>query len=213
MKIQQLSDFAVTLTFENIISLEVQQKAFALSQFIMGKGFSWVREVYPAYNSVTVFVEDAFYEQNKDLNTFFAALITDFSPQISENNQKELQIIDVDYSGEDLAWVAEYCGISVNEVIDLHTEPVYTVAMVGFLPGFPYLIGLDPKLQVPRKSTPRLRVAKGSVAIGGLQTGIYPSESPGGWQLIGKVALELFDETQTIPSLFLAGDRIKFNAL
>ena len=89
------------------------------------------------------------------------------------------------YDGEDLSRVADHTGLSVPEIIASHTRPEYTVAMIGFLPHFPYLIGLPDELATPRLESPRKRVPAGSVAIGGAQTGIYPRESPGGWNIVG----------------------------
>ena len=95
----------------------------------------------------------------------------------------------------------------------MHTAPVYQIYFIGFLPGFLYLGGLDEKLQISRKKTPRRSVEKGSVGIGENQTGIYPKNSPGGWQILGKCPVELFDKNEALPSVFSAGDKIKFDAV
>ncbi len=115
--------------------------------------------------------------------------------------------------GPDLADVAAHAGLSENEVIALHTRPEYTVAMIGFLPGFPYLLGMDPKLGMPRLATPRPQVRAGAVGIGGAQTGIYPQGSPGGWRLIGRTPETLFDARRNPPSLLKPGDRVRFVAI
>jgi KipI family sensor histidine kinase inhibitor len=125
-------------------------------------------------------------------------------------------IIPVCYGGEygpDLDDVAACCGLDANAVIARHTAGDYRVAMLGFAPGFPYLLGLDPQLAVPRRTDPRQHVPAGSVAIGGSQTGIYPEVLPGGWQLIGRTPLCLFDVTSSDPSLLAAGDRVRFRAI
>ncbi len=125
-------------------------------------------------------------------------------------------IIPVCYGGEygpDLDGVAACCGFDVDTVIARHTAGEYRVAMLGFAPGFPYLLGLDPQLAVPRRTDPRQRVPAGSVAIGGSQTGIYPEVLPGGWQLIGRTPSRLFDVTASDPSLLAAGDRVRFRAI
>ena len=125
-------------------------------------------------------------------------------------------VIPVCYGGEhgpDLAEVATHCRLDVETVIARHTAADYRVAMLGFAPGFPYLLGLDPQLAVPRRTNPRQRVPAGSVAIGGSQTGIYPETLPGGWQLIGRTSLRLFDITAETPSLFAPGDRVRFRAI
>jgi KipI family sensor histidine kinase inhibitor len=125
-------------------------------------------------------------------------------------------VIPVCYGGEhgpDLVEVAALCRLDAAAVIARHTAVDYRVAMLGFAPGFPYLLGLDPQLAVPRRTDPRQRVPAGSVAIGGSQTGIYPEALPGGWQLIGRTPLRLFDITADSPSLFAPGDRVRFQAI
>ncbi len=124
--------------------------------------------------------------------------------------------IPVCYGGEcgpDLAAVAGHAGLSPGHVIARHVAPTYRVAMLGFAPGFAYLLGLDPALDMPRRANPRTRVPAGSVAIGGAQTGIYPGELPGGWQLIGRTPLRLFDPQRAQPALFAAGDEVRFTAI
>ena len=110
--------------------------------------------------------------------------------------------------GEDLPAVARHAGLSEEEVIRLHSGRTYRIYMLGFLPGFPYLGGLDERLFTPRRETPRTRIPAGSVGIGGQQTGIYPMESPGGWQLIGRTPLCLVAPGRTLP--YAAGDSIRF---
>jgi len=121
--------------------------------------------------------------------------------------------IPVIYRGEDLPDVARHARLAVDDVIALHCAPVYRVAMLGFSPGFPYLVGLHPALHVPRRPSPRTHIAPGSVAIGGEHTGIYTVESPGGWNLIGSTTHALFDPgAPDIAGMFAlaAGDRVKF---
>lgn len=125
-------------------------------------------------------------------------------------------VIPVCYGGEygpDLAEVAACCGLDEAAVPALHAAADYHVAMLGFAPGFPYLLGLDPRLAVPRRGDPRQRVPAGSVAIGGSQTGIYPEVLPGGWQVIGRTPLCLFDLAAETPALLAAGDRVRFRAI
>jgi KipI family sensor histidine kinase inhibitor len=115
--------------------------------------------------------------------------------------------------GADLPQLARDLGLREADLIERHTGGDYRVAMLGFAPGFPYLLGLDPCLHVPRRATPRLRVPAGSVAIGGAQTGIYPSELPGGWNLIGQTPMRLFDPLREPPCLLAPGDRVRFRAI
>lgn len=123
-------------------------------------------------------------------------------PEEMEKSAKVIHLM-VRYTGEDLQRVASHNGLSVSEVIARHTAPFYTVAMIGFIPHFPYLIGLDKRLETPRLSSPRTKVPAGSVAIGGGQTGIYPTESPGGWNIIGTTDPEPLKQLEP-------GVRIKF---
>lgn len=125
--------------------------------------------------------------------------------EIEEGDEKCHRVI-VDYCGEDLEGLAAEKGMSLGEVIERHTKPIYTVAMVGFRPHFPYLLGLDPLLATQRRSTPRTRVEAGSVAIGGSQTGIYPEVSPGGWHILGKC-------DPSLCKIILPGHRLQFERL
>jgi KipI family sensor histidine kinase inhibitor len=118
--------------------------------------------------------------------------------------------IPVSYDGEDLPEVAGLTGLEAEEVVRRHTAPEYTVAFLGFSPGFPYLVGLDPALQVPRRDTPRTSIPAGSVGLAGNQTGIYPTASPGGWQLIGRTSVTLFDPTRDPPALLAPGNHVRF---
>ena len=111
--------------------------------------------------------------------------------------------LPVRYKGDDLTRVAAHCGLTTEDVVALHTRSVYTVAVIGFLPHFPYLVGLDEKLTTPRLEAPRTRVPAGSVAIGGNQTGVYPADSPGGWNIIG-------DTDPSLLETLAPGDRVVF---
>lgn len=115
--------------------------------------------------------------------------------------------------GPDLDTVAAHARLTAAEAIERHAAGDYTVAMLGFAPGFPYLLGLDSALQVPRRANPRTRVPAGSIAIGGAQTGIYPRELPGGWNLIGRTPLTLFDPARATPCLLAPGDLVRFHAI
>ena len=115
--------------------------------------------------------------------------------------------------GPDLQTLADHLGLATQALIARHAAATYRVAMIGFAPGFPYLLGLDPALAAPRRRDPRSRVPAGSVAIGGAQTGIYPADLPGGWQLIGRTPLRLFDALAQPPSLLAPGDRVSFRPI
>jgi inhibitor of KinA len=124
--------------------------------------------------------------------------------------------IPVCYDGAlapDLAHVAQHAGLTAATVVALHSAPTYTVQMIGFTPGFPYLAGLDPRLATPRRAEPRMRVTAGSVGIGGEQTGIYPLATPGGWNIIGSTPLSLFDTAREPATLLRIGDRVRFTPI
>jgi KipI family sensor histidine kinase inhibitor len=125
----------------------------------------------------------------------------------------EIPVVYGEEYGPDLEWVADFQKISPEEVIRLHTQPVYRVYMIGFMPGYPYLGEVPDELVTPRRDTPRTHVPQGSVAIAQKQTGIYPVESPGGWQLIGRTPVNLFDPGKESPSLLEMGDQVKFYAI
>ena len=173
-----------------------------------------VDEVVPSYETVTIY----FKRDLKNANE----LIKDIQMKWNARSDSQLKMIKrqihipVCYEGEfgeDLSEVLDYTGLTIDEVISLHTSPNYTVFAIGFLPGFPYLGGLPPELAVPRRSKPRLRVPKGAVGIGGTQTGIYPIESPGGWNLIGRTPLDLYDPNRAHPFLIQAGDQLTFDPI
>ena len=132
------------------------------------------------------------------------------APEPQSSRPERSLSIDVSYTGEDLDSVAQHTGLTTREVIQLHTQVEYTVVFLGFSRGFPYLSGLDRRLWLPRRDSPRARVPAGSVAIAASQTGVYPQESPGGWHLIGRTNAVLFDPNQQPPSLVQPGDLIRF---
>ncbi len=155
----------------------------------------------------------------KDLSTEYAhALLqrkrSDAMPIVSTSNR--CHAIRVHYDGEDIDAVAEACGLSVAEVVKIHSAPTYTVRMMGFSPGFPYLDGLDPRLHLERRQSPRNHIAPGTIAIGGSHAGIYSVASPGGWHLLGQTDLTLFDvdaaqrADPTQAFALVAGDQVRF---
>ena len=148
-----------------------------------------VVELVPAYRTVLIVADPGQAEALDDL----AARLPGLELPPAEAVAGETVDIPVRYDGEDLPEVAGLTGLEPEEVVRRHTAPEYTVAFLGFSPGFPYLVGLDPALQVPRRDTPRTSIPAGSVGLAGNQTGIYPTATPGGWQLIGRTEVTLFD--------------------
>ena len=165
-----------------------------------------VVELVPAYRTVLIVADPGQAEALDDLADRLPGL--ELPP--AEAVAGETVEIPVRYDGEDLPEVAGLTGLEPEEVVRRHTAPEYTVAFLGFSPGFPYLVGLDPALEVPRRDTPRTSIPAGSVGRAGNQTGIYPTATPGGWQLIGRTEVTLFDPARDPPALLAPGTRLRF---
>lgn len=208
-----LSEKAICVFLKKEIGLEANREVLKLKKTIESQKWPWLVETVPSYNSLGIFIDISFYKSNTSLLIFFENWLSEntFDEDDSNSAKTNLKQIPIKYDGIDLSFVSSYCKLSVNELIAIHSKAIYTVAMIGFLPGFPYLLGMDERIFVPRKSTPSLKVAKGSVGIGGFQTGIYPFESPGGWQIIGTTALELFDLEKL--SFLSIGDKVIFKPI
>lgn len=191
------------------INRKVRAMAIALGQ----QTPQGVVEIIPTYRSLLI-LYDPFLTDPPQLEEALLRLEERLS-EIEIPPPKTVEI-PVCYGGEfgpDLEFVAQSHGLSPEEVIRLHSEPVYQVYMIGFTPGFPFLGGLPKILHTPRRETPRTRVPAGSVGIANDQTGIYPIESPGGWQLIGRTPLKIFDPKRSNPFLLKAGDLLKFKPI
>jgi KipI family sensor histidine kinase inhibitor len=165
-----------------------------------------VVELVPAYRTVLIVAEPDWGGMLDEL----AATLPELELPPAEAVAGETVEVPVRYDGEDLPEVARLTGLSAEEVVRRHSAPEYTVAFLGFSPGFPYLVGLDPALEVPRRDTPRTSIPAGSVGLAGNQTGIYPTASPGGWQLIGRTELKLFDPGRDPPALLAPGAHLRF---
>lgn len=172
--------------------------------------YKGISDLTAAYNSLTIFLQNPITDFDKQvaiLKTIYQTQIT-----LSNFNHYVWQIpvcYDLEF-GLDLEFYLKSKNLSLEQLIDLHTKPLYTIHFLGFLPGFPYLGGLPETLYIPRKFNPSLNVPKGSVGIGGKQTGVYTMESPGGWYVIGKTPISFFDVNQKEPCFLKAGDKIKF---
>lgn len=172
-----------------------------------------VIEIVPTYRSLLV-VYDPCMTNPYILESFMCDLEESArKEQIPPSKIIEIPVCYGEKYGPDIETVADTNGITTDTVIQIHSEPDYMIYMVGFTPGFPFLGGLSEKLYTPRLETPRLKVPQGSVGIANNQTGVYPIESPGGWQIIGRTPLNLFDPGRSNPLLYQAGDNIKFNPI
>lgn len=221
--LERLGEDALLLRFEDIIDETVNSRVHALAAWIGASRPPWLRDLVPAYASLALFVDrDAFADDVDPLDEarrWLDALTPAMDAAAArERRDTDGPIIEIPvrYGGEDgpdLDAIAAHAGLPVDEVIALHCANEYRVAMLGFAPGFPYLLGMDPRLAMPRLPTPRARVAAGSVGIGGAQTGIYPRSGPGGWRLIGRTTMALFDAAHEPPAALAPGDRVRFVAV
>ena len=200
---------AVTVEFENRVAPEVNGRVMALARAITQKKISGITEVIPAFRALTIIFDPCRLSEEK-----LRRMIDRMADKESANTSGgRIFHIPVCYGGEfgcDLADVAEIHEITEDEVVRRHSSRDYLIYMLGFLPGFAYLGGLDETLVTPRLESPRTAVPAGAVGIGGEQTGVYPVESPGGWRLIGRTPLRPFDPARDPAILYSAGDMIRF---
>lgn len=215
-----LNESALLLSYGNIIDTAINEKIIALHKVLTADPFQGFIESVPAYASLAVFYDAVLIKRHqKDFSTAFDFVQQNVLKLATEINNSEIHestdkiIIPVYYNGEDLEYVANLHQLTVEAVIKIHTTVTYRVFMTGFLPGFAYMGTVDEKIITPRKEKPRLHVAAGSIGIAGAQTGIYPIDSPGGWQLIGKTPLQIFNKEKINPCLLKAGDKVQFVAI
>lgn len=220
-KISFLSDSALIVTFEPaIIDAQLNEYIIYIGKQLEENPMDGQLEVVVAYNSITIYINVLeILERKNNLTTFFQNFekkIDSFLQSVfymPTNATIRLKEISVHYDGEDLAFLAEYHRLTEKEIVAIHTAPIYRVYMMGFLPGFAYMGGLDKRIATPRKKVPRRNVPAGSVGIAGNQTGIYPLESPGGWQLIGRTEIALFNPSSESLTYLQQGDLVKFIAV
>lgn len=206
-------DTSINVVFENVVSEKISNQVLSIAKLVERQHINGLVDIIPAYREVT-FVFDPLVLDIASFKHFLEKQLNKMDGEIVDKNGRhyDIPVLYNDEVGLDLLEVAKYHGLSIAEVIHLHTAQAYRIYMLGFLPGFAYLGGLDAKLHTPRKNTPRLRIPAGSIAIGGEQTGYYPVDSPGGWQIIGQTPLVMFDSNR--PEIKLhAGDRMKFYAI
>lgn len=216
VEFEALADDAWLLRLGERIDDALNARVHALAARIRAQAPAWLRDLVPAYASLAVFF---------DPRAIDAGAVRDWLAQrcgerggddVAEAQTARIVEIPVAYGGAfgpDLDEAASQLGFTAPQLIERHSGGEYRVAMIGFAPGFPYLSGLEPALALPRLATPRTRVDAGSVAIGGAQTGIYPRPGPGGWRLLGRTPLRLFDAARATPSLLQPGDRVRLRAI
>lgn len=205
MTVTAASDRSLLISFGNSICPETQRAVARLTNGLLG--VRGILNVHPAFVSVLIDFDPRLRSHSE-----IEALVRrgmESAPG-RQGEPERLVEIPVLYDGPDLEDVARHAKLTAEQVIELHSSPEYEVAFVGFSTCFPYLSGLPPVLATPRLSAPRKHVPAGSIAIGGAQAGVYPLASPGGWRLIGRTSLRLFDPQGEPPALLRMGDRVRF---
>ena len=212
LKIVPLGDSALLIQLGDEIDITVNRQVHTLAALVAASRLNGIIETVPAYGTLLLHYDPLILTYSEIHEWVNARLDRIQDAKTREPRQLE---VPVRYGGEhgvDLQFVADYHHIGLEEVIRIHSKRIYTVYMMGFTPGFPYMGKLDDAIVTPRLETPRTRVPAGTVAIAGSQTGIYPMDSPGGWRLIGHTSLRLFDPESESPFLFSPGDEVKFIA-
>ena len=216
-----LGDSALTITFSNSIDKEINRHVLALFHELKAKNISGITDIVPAYSSLSLHYDVITVRQySKEKHTAFEIICGQIEEVLNRNVtyhsiQPRRIKIPVCYSKEfapDFEHIVSERKISREKIIELHTERVYTVYMIGFLPGFAYMGEVSETIATPRKTEPQT-VATGSVGIAGRQTGIYPLTSPGGWQIIGRTPIKIFDKEKNDPVLLQPGDEVEFYSI
>lgn len=224
MQLKPLGDQAIFVQFGDAISFSIYKKVQAFMQLLHTQPFEGMIELVPSYTTLCIYYNAFQVHQSKTFHTNgnpydkvcqyvrqLAEQLTDEA--LSANHVIEIPVLYGGTVGPDLTYVALTNNMSEQEVIERHTRNEYIVYMLGFAPGFAFMGGLDASIATPRRDVPRLTVPAGSVGIAGQQTGIYPLETPGGWQIIGRTPITLFLPEQHPPTLLQAGDTVKFVAI
>lgn len=210
MRIKAVGDRGVLLELGETIDEAVNCRVMELNRKINASYIEGITETVPAFCSVLVCYDPLITDYD-----LLSSRLEELSKTVSFRKKSAGRIVEIPvcYGGDlgpDLSFVAEHAGRKEQEVIRIHSGRDYRIYMLGFLPGFPYLGGLDKRIHTPRLTSPRTKIPAGSVGIGGEQTGIYPMESPGGWRLIGRTPCQLFDVKRAEKPLYEAGDTIRF---
>ena len=213
VRIVPAGDSSLVVEYDARIDAAINARAIALAAAVQAANLPGIRDVVPTYRSVTVYF-DPLRTDYERLLAFLESRALDAAD--AGEAARPVVRIPVCYGadlGPDLDDVAAFASAAVEEVIRLHTAATYRVFMLGFVAGFAYLGTVDERIAMPRHATPRVRVPIGSVGIAGIQTGVYPAETPGGWRLIGRTPVKPFDPDRAEPFLMKAGDAVHFYAI
>lgn len=210
IKILTAGDSSLLIEFGNEISPKINQKLTATVQLIKEQHIEGVVDMIPAFCSLLVNYDPRVIRYEELKERIKNLVKVDVKAQAGKKKVFEIPVCYGGEFGPDIENIAEHAGLSVEEVIEIHSSRDYLIYMLGFLPGFTYLGGLDERIHTPRLANPRVKINAGSVGIGGSQTGIYPLDSPGGWQLMGMTPVKTYDPDRETPILVEAGDYIRF---
>jgi inhibitor of KinA len=212
-----LGDCAVIVKLGHEMNMPTHLTVTQLAHQLNHKPFTGMIECVPTINTVAVYYDPVKVQSSVMRSPYqeVCSVLQEIMGTLNKEAVEERKTIDIpvcygEEFGPDLDTVADYNGLDAKEVISIHTEAQYPVYMIGFAPGFPYLGGMSERISTPRKAQPRQYIPAGSVGIAGIQTGIYPIETPGGWQIIGRTPLPLFQPEVDPPSLLQAGDIVRF---
>jgi len=216
--ILQVSESSALIEFGEIISKDINKKIRAVCNYLDNNNFYGFVEYVPYFCSISIIYNPLVFKNEPRIFNKIKEILEDILRQIDVKDSYEDNIVEIPvcYGGKfgmDLEYVAKAHGIKSEEVIDIHSKGQYLVYMIGFTPGFPYLGGLDERLHTERRESPRGAIKAGSVGIAGMQTGVYPIETPGGWQIIGRTPLKLFDLSKDKKTLLKCGDIVKFKSI
>ena len=211
VRVEPLGERAWLLRLGEDIDAGCNLRVHALARHIRERAPTWLEDVVPAYASLAVVLRmDALDSRAVARDWLHACAEAPWTVNEGPANPVEIPVLYGGDAGPDLTSMAEALNLPVDDLIRRHSTGDYLVAMLGFAPGFPYLLGLDPALAMPRLDRPRTTVPAGSVGIGGSQTGIYPQAGAGGWRLLGRTPLRLFDAGREPPALLQPGQRVRF---
>ena len=216
MKIMALGDSAALVQFADHLDLATNARIQVLAQAMRHERLPWVRDVVPALASLAVHVDLAALDFGDPIEPVRLLLARCLDQALAPARSTRVVPIPICYEAEfglDLDDISQRCSLSVDAVIDRHLHSDFQVLMVGFAPGHPYLGGLAPSLSVPRRSAPRVKMPSGAVAIANAQCVVYPFEIPGGWSVVGRTPLRVFDAVRERPSLFEPGDQVRFERI
>lgn len=214
METRLINEQSLMIYFDNEITKDTYNKVNKLVQYIKEQNHKEIIDIVPSYRAILISFDNTSIDgtkliENLELNQFNDSE----SNQLQQRKVVTIPVVYGEEFGPDLEEVASSNQLTTEEVIQIHTQQPYLIYMLGFMPGFPYLGGLDERIHTPRRSEPRVKIEAGSVGIANNQTGLYPLDSPGGWQIIGRTPQKVFDLDREPMTIYEAGEYIQFKAI